>query len=114
MMLFNRLFALAALVLLLLVSCHADGECTADGGEECANPEAIKDETVNVAELNTESKDNSKDEAVVEDPNCPSRDHVIRCAGEYLDTNKNGKLERGELDSAINRYDSFRNLSCLT
>ena len=36
-----------------------------------------------------------------EDPSCPSRDHIIRCAGEYMDTNKNKKLERSELEAAI-------------
>lgn len=37
-----------------------------------------------------------------EDPNCPSRSHIIRCAGKYLDTNQNQKLERSELETAIN------------
>lgn len=32
------------------------------------------------------------------DENCPDRDYIVRCAGEYLDTNKNGKLDRHELD----------------
>ena len=36
-----------------------------------------------------------------EDPKCPSRPHIVRCAAEYLDTNKNNKLEREELESAI-------------
>ena len=36
-------------------------------------------------------------------PNCPSRKHVIKCAGEYLDTNGNGMLERVELQSAIDK-----------
>lgn len=38
---------------------------------------------------------------VEEDPKCPSRPHVIRCAAKYLDTNKNGALEREELESAM-------------
>ena len=37
-----------------------------------------------------------------EDPKCPSRPHIVRCAAAYLDTNKNGKLERAELETAIN------------
>lgn len=36
-----------------------------------------------------------------EDPNCPSRPHIIRCAGKYLDTDQNMSLERGELEAAI-------------
>ena len=36
-----------------------------------------------------------------EDPSCPSRPHIVRCAAAYLDTNKNNKLEKEELESAI-------------
>mmetsp|Transcript_15561 Transcript_15561/g.29354 ORF Transcript_15561/g.29354 Transcript_15561/m.29354 type:complete len:139 (-) Transcript_15561:435-851(-) len=36
-----------------------------------------------------------------EDPSCPSRGHIIKCAGKYLDTNQNQKLERSELETAI-------------
>ena len=36
-----------------------------------------------------------------EDPQCPSRELIIRCAGQTLDTNQNGKLDRSELQSAI-------------
>lgn len=36
-----------------------------------------------------------------EDPSCPSRPHIIRCAAKYLDANKNQKLERSELETAI-------------
>ena len=35
------------------------------------------------------------------DKNCPDREHIIRCTGAHLDLNKNGKLDRVELDSAI-------------
>jgi hypothetical protein len=35
------------------------------------------------------------------DKNCPDRGHIIRCTGETLDLNKNGKLDRVELDTAI-------------
>jgi hypothetical protein len=38
-----------------------------------------------------------------EDPKCPSRPHIIRCAAHHLDTNKNGSLERAELQSAIDQ-----------
>ena len=47
------------------------------------------------AEAEAEAKENT--------PNCPSRKHVIKCAGEYLDTNGNGRLERAELQSAIDK-----------
>jgi hypothetical protein len=36
-----------------------------------------------------------------EDPSCPSRALIIRCAGIHLDTNANGKLDRFELEAAI-------------
>jgi hypothetical protein len=42
------------------------------------------------------------EDPVVIDKNCPDRGHIIRCTGETLDLNKNGKLDRVELDSAIN------------
>ena len=41
-------------------------------------------------------------EAAPEDPKCPSRPHVVRCAAKYLDTNHNGALEREELETAMN------------
>jgi len=43
----------------------------------------------------------------VEDPECPSRPHIIRCAGHYLDTNKNGLLEKAELEKAIDELSWF-------
>mmetsp|Transcript_6383 Transcript_6383/g.6059 ORF Transcript_6383/g.6059 Transcript_6383/m.6059 type:complete len:142 (-) Transcript_6383:217-642(-) len=43
----------------------------------------------------------SEDPSTAEDPSCPSRPHIIRCAGKYLDTNKNKLLERKELETAI-------------
>lgn len=39
--------------------------------------------------------------AAKEDPKCPSRPHIIRCASAHLDLNKNGKLEKEELQTAI-------------
>ena len=36
------------------------------------------------------------------DPSCPTRPHIIKCAAKYLDLNKNDKLERSELETAIN------------
>ena len=86
-MLLRRIFPLTVLFLLLIVSCYAEGECDASA-DQCANPETVS-------------------EPEGEDPNCPSRPYVIRCAAEYLDTNKNGKLERGELQSAIDSLPWF-------
>lgn len=42
------------------------------------------------------------EDPVAIDKNCPDRGHIIRCTGSTLDLNKNGKLDRVELDSAIN------------
>ena len=58
----------------------ADDACSSGEGE-CANPDAPG--------------------AAEEDPNCPSRELIIRCAGKHLDANKNGKLDRDELENAI-------------
>eukprot|EP00539_Tryblionella_compressa_P017171 CAMPEP_0178849364 /NCGR_PEP_ID=MMETSP0746-20121128/19894_1 /TAXON_ID=913974 /ORGANISM="Nitzschia punctata, Strain CCMP561" /LENGTH=154 /DNA_ID=CAMNT_0020514547 /DNA_START=18 /DNA_END=482 /DNA_ORIENTATION=+ len=72
------LFFAASLLLLSPTATIAE-TCSADE-EQCANPEVTTKE---------------------EDPNCPSRDLIIRCAGKHLDTNNNGKLDRSELESAI-------------
>jgi hypothetical protein len=97
---FLRLF-LFVVVLLSVVAAQEEfgvGEQVASESEcaegECANPEV--DEAVAEAKLETIP------EGVVEDPNCPSRGLVIRCAGKHLDTNGNGKLDRAELEIAIN------------
>ena len=62
-----------------------------DAGKECAADDCASDETAAPAvEASGE-----------EDPKCPSRPHVIRCAAKYLDTNSNGALERVELETAM-------------
>jgi hypothetical protein len=61
-------------------------DCGQDQGE-CLNPD-----TATTAQRVQEEDD---------DPNCPSRDSIIRCARKYLDTNDNGKLDRAELESSI-------------
>jgi hypothetical protein len=58
-------------------------ESCASSQEECVNPDAA---------VRTEP---------YIDPKCPSREHVTLCAGRYLDKNRNGKLERSELQAAI-------------
>ena len=61
-----------------------------NGAEEtCANPDAP-------AAADEESEDKEP-----EDPACPSRPHIIRCAAAHLDVNKNNKLEREELQGTI-------------
>lgn len=47
------------------------------GGQVCENPDMV-------------------------DSDCPSRPHIVHCAAKYLDLNKNKKLERSELETAIN------------
>lgn len=93
-------------------------ECVA-GTEECAGPEAIasmegsagsdegnpqhaavSENPASPAGDNTVSAE--KPESLgAGDPNCPDRDHLMRCAGKHLDHNKNGKLDRDELQGAI-------------
>jgi len=67
----------------------ADDAC-ASGEGECANPDVAATDAAAAAAA-----------AEPVDPNCPSRDVIIRCAGKYLDTNQNGKLDRPELQGAI-------------
>jgi hypothetical protein len=66
-----------------------EAKCNTENGE-CLNPEA---------EAAASTKTTSKEE----DPNCPSREYVIRCAGIHLDVNKDGLLERVELQTAIDK-----------
>jgi hypothetical protein len=77
-MLPNRFIRMLALLLafVLVAASATEGECGVEG--ECADPNAV-----------------------VIDPNGPDRDHVVRCAGKYLDKNQNGKLDRHELQGAI-------------
>ena len=63
-----------------------------DAGKECATDDndckPVVEETV-VTEVEEE------------DPKCPTRPHIIKCAAKYLDTNQNNLLERSELDAAM-------------
>jgi hypothetical protein len=49
------------------------------------------------------SKDAAAAEAIEIDPTCPDRAHLMRCAAVHLDTNQNGKLDRDELQKAIDK-----------
>jgi hypothetical protein len=84
-MIASRFLRLFFLVLLVASVAGQDQECP--NPEECANLDAVADDT----------------DAADEDPSCPSRPHIIRCAGHYLDVNKNNKLERSELQDAIDK-----------
>jgi len=50
------------------------------------------------AEVEAEEEPIKPEEAVEIDETCPDRDHIVRCTGAHLDTNRNGKLDRDELD----------------
>jgi hypothetical protein len=64
-------------------------DCGPDQGE-CLNPDTA-----------TTTSQIVQEEEEEDDPNCPSRDSIIRCARKHLDTNDNGKLDRTELESSI-------------
>ncbi|KAL7512911.1 hypothetical protein ACHAXN_010145 [Cyclotella atomus] len=78
-----------------------------DAGKECAADDcgaAAAASSIEDAASSTEGAASSSTEGVSpeeEDPSCPSRPHVIRCAAKYLDTNQNGVLERSELESVM-------------
>lgn len=65
-------------------------ECDADD-ESCKAP--VEEEPIASAA--------KEEEVAAEDPKCPSRPHVVRCAAKFLDTDQSGALEREELDSAM-------------
>jgi hypothetical protein len=91
-------FLLLALVLTVAVSqddaaaaetSTADEGCATPG--ECANPDAPVAEEEAVEEP----------VKIEKDPSCPSRPHITRCTAKYMDLNQNGKLDRDELEGAI-------------
>ena len=63
-----------------------------DAGKECAADDNDCTPAVEETVVVTEEE---------EDPKCPSRPHIIKCAAKYLDTNNNDLLERSELDAAM-------------
>ncbi len=72
-------------------------ECEVGADGVCLN----MDDRPKVQEA-TATMEKVADEPEVEiDKNCPDRGHIIRCTGAHLDLNKNGKLDRDELDTAI-------------
>jgi hypothetical protein len=94
-------FLLLALVLTVAVSQEDAAAATAEARTtdegcatpgECANPDAPAAEEEAVIEEPVK---------IEEDPSCPSRPHIIRCTAKYMDLNQNGKLDRDELEGAI-------------
>jgi len=94
---------LAALLLVFLVASGCSAE-VAENAEAAENIEVANTVTgCNTEQGECENPEAKISDAPPEDPNCPSRAYVIRCAGIHLDKNQNGKLERAELQSAIDK-----------
>jgi len=101
----NCVFLLIVAVATLFISSPilVGAESCSSGEGECANPDVDDPEIEVAAEASppVEAEEDTPPVAVEEDPNCPSRELIIRCAGKHLDHNKNGKLDRDELQGAI-------------
>jgi hypothetical protein len=89
-----KFHALVKLCLLLTVTCW-DAVVA-----EVENVEISADGSIQEAAVDEAAAETPPEKPVI-DPKCPDRDHIIRCAGAYLDTNKNNKLDRSELQAAI-------------
>lgn len=92
----SKIFIIMAVAILATsgIVVGAETPCSKEGEEqgECTNPEASLEE---------KEEDPVPTSLEKEDPNCPSRELIIRCCGIHLDDNKNGKLDRNELETAI-------------
>lgn len=91
-------FLMVALVLGTTMISLAEAETvevTADGNiqSEAATGSSVGGDA-------SKSKEDSSNKSTI-DPNCPDRDHLMRCAKVHLDLNKNNKLDRDELEGAI-------------
>ena len=76
-------------------------ECDKDESGVCLNPDAAAAAAAaTVDEIKVEEEE-EEEQPEPEDPSCPSRPHIIRCAAANLDVNKNNRLERHELQDAI-------------
>ncbi|KAL7578323.1 hypothetical protein ACA910_012731 [Epithemia clementina (nom. ined.)] len=73
---------------------------TEEATDETATTDASEDSRTSsgAAAATTRSNDDPKK---AKPDTCPDREHLMRCASVYLDTNKNGKLDRSELQEAI-------------
>ena len=79
------------IVLLALALTHSQQPLAFAAADEAAAEASVSDPDVEEEAAPVEP----------EDPACPSRPHIIRCAAAHLDVNKNNKLERQELQDAI-------------
>lgn len=111
-MMSSRFLKLLLLALVLTVAVSQDAaaaatekDCSTPG--ECANPDAVvtEEEPAKKEEEEPTKKVEEKappaEDPVAEDPSCPSRPHIIKCTAKYMDLNQNGKLDRDELEGAI-------------
>ena len=91
------------IVILSLATVAQDDAGCPDGtpGECAANPDETLQDTATSNANNVEAVESSPPEP--EDPKCPSRPHIIRCAALHLDSNQNNKLDRAELEQAIDQ-----------
>mmetsp|Transcript_26194 Transcript_26194/g.53662 ORF Transcript_26194/g.53662 Transcript_26194/m.53662 type:complete len:173 (-) Transcript_26194:525-1043(-) len=104
----------AVLIAATLLSCNVvlsqeSGAATAEAvvaengeAEVVVESDAAEDTTAE-----EEEEEEEEEEKEPEDPKCPSRPHIIRCAAASLDKNKNDKLERAELQEAIDALPWF-------
>ncbi len=103
-----RSFLLLTIMLVMMLSLTSTSnmvvaEESAAKGEEAEECASTEDGTcqANASDEPAATSNNNSDSATPEDSNCPSRPHIIKCAGAHLDLNHNGKIERAELQSSI-------------
>ena len=100
MMILTRSWKLLFIVVAMMIGTF----CMAQ--EEAASASAVVPETP--AEEDCGTGECANPDMVVEipaagDDGCPSRAHIIACAAKFLDTNSNRKLDRIELETAIDK-----------
>lgn len=106
------LLVLSAIALASQQSVVLADEACCDGEDADTNAEAKVEEAIEDGDAGKECAADDNDckpaveETVVvteeeENPKCPTRPHIIKCAAKYLDTNQNDLLERSELDAAM-------------
>jgi hypothetical protein len=108
--LLSLLFVAIATILFVssptLVGAESEAACSSEEGE-CENPDVVVADDAAEEEEESEPIPEVEVETIEEDPNCPSRDLIIRCAALHLDKNKNGKIDRPELQGAIDSLPWF-------
>ena len=86
--------ALVAVALLATFACAEEATAADSGTSECSTPgECTNPEAEVIADVPPKP----------EDPLCPSRDLIVRCTAKTLDLNGDKKIDRSELEGAINR-----------